>query len=114
MSGRVDVEKGQGFGRGGRVVVADASRTGDSVLEDALSRIGEKPRRKLESVVGALRKGLRTRLYGRLAEFGILRMERGRVLDLFPSTRWPAVDPAHERPLRQAMHDVLVVEWSRS
>jgi Golgi phosphoprotein 3 (GPP34) len=109
MAGRVDVQKGQGLGRGDRVVVADASRTGDFVLDDALSRIGEKPRRKPVSVVRALRKGLRTRLYGRLAELGILRMVRGRVLGLFPSTRWPAVDSAHERQLRQALHDVLVV-----
>jgi hypothetical protein len=108
MSGRVDVEKGTGFGRGSRVVVTDASRTGDSVLDDALSRIAEKSR-KPESVVAGLRKGLRARLYERLAEQGILRMEQGRVLGLFPSTRWPAVDSAHERQLRQALNDVLVV-----
>jgi len=108
MSGRVDVEKGTGFGRGGRVVVTDASRTEDPVLDDALARIADKQRRP-ESVVGALRKGLRTRLYQRLADQGILRMERGRVLGLFPSTRWPAVDSAHERQVRHALHDVLVV-----
>jgi hypothetical protein len=109
MSGRVDVEKGKGVRRGDRVVVADASRTGDSVLDDALSRIAEKPGRKPESVVGALRKGLRVRLYERLGDQGILRMEQGRVLGLFPSTRWPVVDSAHERQLRQALHEVLVV-----
>ena len=108
LSGRVDVERGRRFGRGDRVVVADTSPTGDSVLDDALSRITEKPR-KPESVVGALRKGLRTRLYERLADQGILRMEQGRVLGLFPSTRWPAVDSAHERQLRQALEDALVV-----
>jgi hypothetical protein len=108
MSGRVDVDKGRGFGRGDRVVVTDASRTDDSVLDDALSRIAEKPR-KPESVVSGLRKGLRKRLYDRLADHGLLRMEQGRVLGLFPSTRWPAIDCAHERQLRQALHDVLVV-----
>jgi Golgi phosphoprotein 3 GPP34 len=109
MTGRVDVEKGTGFARGKRVVVTDASRTEDPVLDDALSRIAEKPRRKPESVVAALRKGLRARLYERLAHQGILRMEQGRVLGLFPSTRWPAVDSAHERQLRDGLHDVLVV-----
>lgn len=109
MCGRVDVEKGTGVVRGDRVVVADASRTGDSVLDDALSRIVEKSRRKPDSVVGALRKGLRARLYEGLADRGILRMEQGRVLGLFPSTRWPAVDSAHERQLRHALHDALVV-----
>jgi hypothetical protein len=108
MSGRVDVDKRTGFGRSDRVVVTDASRTGDSVLDDALSRIAEKPR-KPESVVAGLRKGLRARLYERLADHGILRIEQGRVLGLFPSTRWPAVDSAHERRLRQALDDVLVV-----
>ena len=108
MSGRVDVEKGKGIGRGDRVVVADASRTGDSVLDHALTRILEKPR-KPESVVGALRKGLRPRLYERLADHGILRMEKGRALGLFPSTRWPTVDAAHARQLRQELNDVLVV-----
>jgi Golgi phosphoprotein 3 (GPP34) len=109
LSGRVDVQKGEGLWRGDRVVVVDSSRTGDSVLDEALSRIAGRPPRKPESVVGALRKGLRTRLYERLGDQGILRMEQGRVLGLFPTTRWPAVDSAHERQLRQALQDVLVV-----
>jgi hypothetical protein len=108
MSGRVDVEKGSGFGRGDRVVVTDASHAGDPLLDEALSRIAAKSR-KPEAVVSGLRKGLRSRLYERLADRGILRMEQGRVLGLFPGTRWPAVDSAHERQLRQALNDVLVV-----
>lgn len=109
MAERVDVEKGEGFARGDRVVVTDASPTGDAVLDDALARIADQRRRKPEYVVAALRKGLRTRLYERLAERGVLRRETSRALGLFPTTRWPAADPTPRRRLRQDLHDALVV-----
>ena len=42
-------------------------------------------------------------------ERGILRFEQGRVLGIFPSSRWPAVDSRHEYQLRAGLRAVLVV-----
>jgi hypothetical protein len=109
MAGRVDVEESRGLGRKGRLVVVDSSWTHDPILDEALRRIGDKPGRKPDAVVTFLRKGLRDRLYARLAEQGILRLDRHKVIGLFPQTRWPAVDSSHEERLRRALHDALVV-----
>lgn len=109
MSGRVDVEPGRGFGRKERLVVTDGSAVGEPVLDEALRRIAQKPGRKPETVLGALRKGLRDNLYERLATQGVLRAERTKVLGLFAATHWPTVDPSCGARLRQALYDTLVV-----
>jgi hypothetical protein len=106
---RIDVAGPDGPGRKGRIVVVDSSTTGDAVLDEALRRLEAKPGRKPDAAVGTLRKGLRTRLYERLAERRVLRLEHGKVLGLFPTTRWPAADSAHEAKVRQQLYDVLVV-----
>jgi hypothetical protein len=109
MTGRVDVEPGKGLGRKERLVVVDASPSGEPVLDEALRRIAQKPGRKPDTVVGALRKGLRDHLYGQLVTHGMLRAEQTKVLGLFPVTRWPCVEPTRKQPLRQALYDALVV-----
>jgi Golgi phosphoprotein 3 (GPP34) len=109
MAGRVDVEPGQGLWRGERLVLVDGSSTGDPALDEALRRIAARPGRKPQAVVGFLRKGLRSTLYERLVAGGVLRAESTRALGVFPTTRWPSLDPTHERALRQALYDALVV-----
>src|SRR5690606_15009693 len=52
--------------------------------------------------------GLRERLLDHLAQRGILRKERDRILGLFPTTRWPAHDSTHEAELRAHLRRVLV------
>jgi hypothetical protein len=95
--------------RPGRLVIRDGTATGDPVLDDALRRIGDKKPRKPETVLGGLTKQLRVTLLTRLADRGLLRMERHRTLGLFPVRRWPAIDSRHEQSLRSALRDVLVV-----
>ncbi len=91
----------------GRVVVRDASPAGHPELDSALALIGTRPR-KPESLIEPLSKGLRDRLLAGLAERGILRRETKKVLRLFPITRWPAADLAHEAALIERLRSVLV------
>lgn len=110
LQGRVDIAgTNQAKVKKGRLVCRDPSPTGDPVLDDALARLVDKDGKKPDSALGPLGKGLRTRLLNGLATRGILRRDKGRVLGIFPTTRWPAADSRHERALRSALHDVLVV-----
>lgn len=106
LRGRVDVE---GEGRRSRVVVRDGSPTGEPVLDDALARLsagGPVPPKK---AVTELAKKASERVHDSLATRGILRREEGRVLGIFPVTRWPAEHSAHEAALRTQLHSVLVL-----
>ncbi|RYU10840.1 GOLPH3/VPS74 family protein [Nocardioides iriomotensis] len=107
LAGRVDVT-GEGEGRKGRLVVRSSERLGDPVLDDALGICVAYEGKKPQAVVGPLGKKLREALYDRLVEQGVLRAERGKVLGIFPTSRWPAADAAHERQVRQALEQALL------
>lgn len=103
MRGRIDVSAG-------KVTVLDASATGEPVLDGVLDRIEREGKaRKPEWWVGKLRSGLRARLLARLMQRGVLRLERHKVLGLFPVRRYPSVDPALERAARARL-DLAVVK----
>ena len=104
---RVDIAGPDERVREGRLVVRDAGRTGDGVLDDALATIGQKEGRKPQSVVAALGKGTRARLYERLAEGGLLRAEEGRILGVLPTHRWPAEHTDHEAAVRAGLVTAL-------
>ncbi|MFE4466770.1 GPP34 family phosphoprotein, partial [Oerskovia sp. NPDC056781] len=42
-----------------------------------------------------------------LVERGLLRREEGRILGIFPTTRWPAADSRHEGEVRRTLTRVL-------
>ncbi|KHL18304.1 Golgi phosphoprotein 3 GPP34 [Mumia flava] len=116
LDGRVDVvredgpvvaESGGTRVKAGRVVVVDAAPTGSAVLDDALVRVAEKPR-KPKDLISPLGKGLRDRLLADLAERGVLRREELRVRGIFPTTRWPAEDSSHEVRVREECVAVLL------
>jgi hypothetical protein len=88
------------------VVVHDGSPTGHPALDAALAVVGERPRRARD-LVEPLSRGVRERLLQGLAERGVLRREERKVLALFPVTRWPAEEQAHEAALRTRMAAVL-------
>ena len=90
-----------------RLVVRDAGRTGDEVLDEALATVTSKEGKKPQTVVSALGKGIRARLYERLAENGVLRAEGGHVLGIFPTHRWPTKDAGHEAAVRAALETAL-------
>jgi hypothetical protein len=107
LSRHVDVAGPDERVRGGRLVVRDASPTGDGLLDEALATVGQNEGKKPESVEARLGKGTRARLYARLADSGVLRAEEGRVLGIFPSHRWPSDDAAHETSVRAELGTAL-------
>jgi len=100
---RLDIAAPEERVREGRLVVKDAGPTGDSVLDEALAALAQKEGKKPQSVVAALGKGKRVRLYERLAAGGLLRPEDRRILGIFPSHRWPAEDAGHEEAVRNGL-----------
>ncbi|QJW35963.1 GOLPH3/VPS74 family protein [Cellulosimicrobium protaetiae] len=109
LLGRADLAGDGDGGRIGRIVVRDASPTGNRLLDEALdvvrSREGSKPK-ALVAPIAKLKPA--SRAIGSLAERGVLRREEGRVLGIFPTTRWPAADSRHEDSVRADLWRVLV------
>src|SRR3712207_6526525 len=100
LLGKIDVEDD-------RVVVRDATPTGDTVVDAALARIAEDKPRKAKAWVSKLAKGTREKVMAQLVAQGVVRREEGRVLLVFPRTRYPAangVEPVAETEARQRMH----------
>ena len=104
---RVDVADRDGRVREGRLVVRDPGPTGDGLLDEALTIVGQKEGKKPQSVVARLGKRARVRLYERLVEGGFLRAENDRVLGIFPTHRWPSEDAAHESSVKAAVGKAL-------
>lgn len=106
--GKVDLARPGEAVKAGRVVVRDPSPTGDPLLDNAVARVQAVSARKPDSLLHQFKKGLADEVRRRLAERGILRFDEGRVLGIFPVSRWPAADSSHEEHVRRALHDVLV------
>lgn len=97
---RVDVAGSDERVREGRLVVRDPDPTGDGLLDEALTIVGQREGKKPQSVVTRLGKRARVRLYERLVAGGVLRAEEDRILGIFPAHRWPSKDAAHESSVR--------------
>ncbi|MBN6037398.1 GPP34 family phosphoprotein [Amycolatopsis sp. 195334CR] len=93
----------------GRLELLDRTPPAHPVLADALVKLekfdGRKPKDAISPLSG---QKLTERLLEGLADRGVLRREEGKVLKLFPVTRWPAEDSAHEESLRSKLNAVLV------
>ena len=107
LGGAVKVEERTSVWRAAKVTTVAGRRPDDDVLAAAYDVVGERPR-TAQDLVDRLGKGLRTQLADRLAERGVLERHEGRVLGLFPRTRWPAADSGHEEEVRRALTGVLV------
>jgi hypothetical protein len=83
-----------GNGAKARLSVGDAAPTGDAVLDDALARF-DKPLRA-QKAVERLARRTRTPVLERLAEQGLVRRERSRLLGVVPITTWLPGDAAKE------------------
>jgi hypothetical protein len=90
-----------------RVVVLNTTPVGEALVDEALSRIAVDVRpRKPSYWVRNLAKGVRQRVLDRLVVSSVLRVERTRVLGVFPRTRYPSVygtEPAVETATRERM-----------
>ncbi|NUP02633.1 MAG: GPP34 family phosphoprotein [Nonomuraea sp.] len=102
VAGRVELT-------GDKVTLKDPTPLGDDELDATLARIAEDGKaRKPAWWVQRLQSGkLRRRLLTRLAESGVLAEERGKVLGIFPTTRWPEADPRVEADVRERVSAAL-------
>ena len=107
LLGRVDIAVAGEDVKEGRLKVLDTSSTGDAILDERLAMLAEKAGQKPKNLMGKLSKKLRDQVLARLAERGVLEADKGRVLGLFPVTRWPAKDAQHEREIRASLENVL-------
>lgn len=108
LTGRVTPAAEGEAAKRGRLVVRDATTTGDDVLDRTLQRLADGKPVKPEKAVEQLAKGLRPELLTRLAGRGFLREERSRALGLFPTRSWPAMETAHESGLQAELSEVLL------
>ena len=108
LRNKVDLSGEQDPGRPGRIIVRDPSPAGDAVLDAALEILVARQGRRPSVVIGPLSKNLRGTLYQRLADRGVVRAERGRILGVFPIRRWPAQDASDEAEVRRLMTQALV------
>ena len=98
--------------RDGALVPAGAGALEPPLLDQALRvvRAEERPR-DARHWLGALEKALkplRVRVAEGLVERGVLGEERGKVLGLFPRTRYPERDGAPEREPRERLRGILL------
>lgn len=107
LLGKVDVAGDGDTVKPGRLKVLDTTPTGDAVLDERLAILAQKAGAKPKDLMGKLSKKLRDQLLVRLAERGVLEADKGKVLGLFPVTRWPAKDAQHEAEVRTALGNVL-------
>jgi hypothetical protein len=88
--------------------VMDTSTLDEPVLEESLARLTEKSPLRAQRAVELLDGHVRKAVLDRLVERGLVRQEKSRVLGLFPRSKWPAVDSAHEDAIRAKLDDVLL------
>ena len=112
MLGKLDVAGEDEEVKRGRLKVLDATPTGDAILDERLAYVADKPGKRPKDQIGRLSKKLRDQLLARLAERGVLTADEGKVLGIFPVTRWPAKDARHEVDVRSALESVLKVGTS--
>lgn len=98
-------------GDGTTIEPAPACETDDPLLAEALGVLRKSDRpRSAEHWVQTLPRELKplgAKVGGSLVGRGILEQEQKKVLGLIPTTRWPEVDPAPERELRERLTRVL-------
>src|SRR5215831_16260762 len=90
LRNKVGLTDEQDQGKPGRIIVRDPSPAGDAVLDAALEIVIAHQGKRPSIVIRPLSKNLRRMLYERLAESGMVRAERGRILGVFPVRGWPA------------------------
>ncbi|MFI6921341.1 GPP34 family phosphoprotein [Nonomuraea spiralis] len=92
-----------------KVTVKDRTPLGDEELDATLARMAEdgKARKPAWWVQRVQSAKLRKRLLTRLAGAGVLAEEHGKVLGIFPTTRWPEADPSVEADVRERVTATL-------
>lgn len=107
MRGKIELSPGGGGHRPERLLVRDATATGDQVLDTAVQRIAAHEEAGPAAALKALAKDLREELYERMAQRGLVRSHHHKVLGLLPRHTWPAEDAHHEGEVRRSIARVL-------
>jgi Golgi phosphoprotein 3 GPP34 len=94
-----------------KVVVRDSAPTGDPLVDQALERIaGDGKARKADHWVSKFAKDTRGRVLDQLVADGVLQVEHGSVMWVFPRTTYPApggVEPPAETEARGRMRSAV-------
>jgi len=109
LDGKLDITGKADGVKPGRLKVLDATPTGDPILDERLAFVAAKPGKRPKDQIGKLSKRLRDQVLTKLANRGVLQADRGKMLGLFPVTRWPARDARHEAEVRSKLESVLKV-----
>jgi len=107
LLGKVDIAEAGEQVKAGRLKILDTTPTGDAVLDQRLAILASKSGARPKDQLAKLSKKLREEVLARLAERGVLEADKGKVLGLFPVTRWPAKDARHEAEIRSGLENVL-------
>jgi hypothetical protein len=104
----VEPADGSGDVKKGRLVLRDRTAPLDPILAHAVAQLrGSKPLKPV-AAIEKLGKNLREAVLGRIVERGWVHEAKGKVLGIFPTKTWPAVDASHERVVRDRLRSVLV------
>jgi hypothetical protein len=100
-----------------KLMVVNKSATGDSILDDALAQLSQKPEdangmRILEAID---RVALKSQDYAaealkRLTALGILRQDSGRFLWVFRTRRYPTIDNREEQEVKARLRQLLLTD----
>lgn len=95
-----------------RLILVDATPTGDDILDDALAKLAEPggEGRTLDGLdrIAAAAEEYRARALARLVARGILREEQGRFLWMFHTRRYPLIDDRETREVRARLRQILL------
>ncbi|MCD2110113.1 MULTISPECIES: GOLPH3/VPS74 family protein [Rhodococcus] len=94
--------------RKGRIAIRTAARPADPILAEAVERLGSGRPLKPTSAIEKLQKGLREKFLARVVEQGWVSEERGRILGVFPTKKWLAIDSTHEQRVRELIRAALI------
>jgi hypothetical protein len=95
------------------LTITGITPTDDPELDSALTKLQALEGKKIKHLISRMSgkritKGLERRLLERLAAAGVLRLERGKVLGIFPGTTWPTCDTSPEEGVRERLHTALL------
>jgi hypothetical protein len=107
LMGRLSIA---GEGKKQTVAVADPAATGNPLLDECLAMVSEssKPRKPADWMWRFARvKNLRDRVADDLITLGAIRKEEGKVLVIFPVTRYPEVDASYEAEVSRRLAETI-------
>jgi len=92
----------------GRIAIRTEARPADPILAEAVERLGSGRPVKPTAAIEKLQKGLQEKLLARVVEQGWVSEERGKILGVFPTKKWPAIDFTHEQRVRDLIRAALI------